>query len=96
MNLEDKKFLAEWMGRSDPGYFTNGMEKIEHVWDPDTAHEQFKEVWNKLTKDEHTRIMHKTLIGNSKDYFSTVLLNNLSKVCQAVIEVIKEKNEQTT
>jgi len=87
MNLEDKKFLAEWMG-----YLLEGknywMPKFNIYLMDWPNHEQFKEVWNKLNVEEQDLVFGQTT--DNKLAFIHMLLNELHKVVQAVIEVIKE------
>lgn len=99
LSLEDKKLLAEWL--YPKGFWDNEMEdwivkkskSSIHVfgvseWDPDINHEDFKEVWNKLTIDQTNQILC-NLVVIDPGYMAHLILNDLPRVCKAIIEVIK-------
>ncbi len=62
-------------------------------WNPDTNHEQFKEVWNKLTIGMKEHICRSLEIDRKFDYveigLAELILNDLPKVMDAVMEIIK-------
>jgi len=106
MDIESKKFLAERMGWESEhpkgGLVFFIMTKDEPVntilksfmadkWNPDTNHEQFKDVWNKLTDNQRTQVEIKTIHNSVRGSFVWILLNDLPKVVKEVIEVLKEK-----
>ncbi len=99
MTLEDKKFLAEWMGweigrdytpQMTGIFFRNGNKIYREVkWNPDTDHKQFAEVWNKL--DDKQRFAVSTFLYEMDEpSFISIILNDLPKVMEAVLEVLKE------
>jgi len=103
MKLEDKKLLAEklmgWTLLAQTYavgiYFPKDKFKFWiNDWNPDTNPEQFKEVWNKLTLQQQMDIA-KDLSENRKEYDNIInafnhILDDLPKVMDAVLEVIKE------
>jgi len=100
MKLEYKKFLAEWMGWSlyngSTGWvITKEGMSVTHldIWNPDTNHEQFKDVWNKLGGEQIYKVIEKTGTRQKAMLFANILLNDLPKVMDAVMEVIKENHD---
>ena len=106
MDIEEKKFLAEWMGWRIE--YHGGGEVIDcpqgripgimsfREWNPDTDHKQFAEVWNEMCDVQQgmvERLVEKKvkLSGLTIDFVSE-LLNDLPKVMDAVLEVIKESS----
>jgi len=92
VKLKDKKFLAEWMGKLVVAHFIefDGKLRDRELWNPDTNHEQFKEVWNKLTAEQKYKVNKKCFRRLESDYdLLTMALNKLPKVMDAVMEVIK-------
>jgi hypothetical protein len=66
MELEDKKFLAEWMGGHvwENGKGFNIVEYLHtwppiffNKWNPDTCHKAFTEVWDRLTQSQKLRAL---------------------------------------
>ena len=119
MKLEDKEFLAEWMGwelrnilRHDDTFNPDFrprvfFERSEDVivfdkeskplfyldkWNPDNPKtDQFKEVWNKLKKmDLITELKCKCWKGEIGNNLADAILNDLPKVMDAVLEVLRE------
>jgi len=102
MEIEDKKILAEWILKIVDGdilrtRYLNGhfLEIKLKDWNPDKNHNQFKEVFDKLDP-----IIWPEVIKNLPDvpdnfwYGCYFMMNHLPKICQALIEVIKDqKNE---
>jgi len=91
MNLDDKKFLAEWMEYKYIDRLHVKDKRGEYVvdgreWNPYTNPEHFKEVWNKLT------FMEKSVIVASMESGVMIesLINDLPKVMKYVMETIKE------
>ena len=100
MKLEDKKFLAEWMGwkvhrrygLDDVLWFELdfGDKSISITkWNPDTDHQQFAEVWNKMQTWKQDMVNERILPIYSPSHFVTEVLNSLPKVMEAVLEVLK-------
>lgn len=108
MELEDKKIVAKWMGykscmeenvTTGESYLVvnKNIGKGYRKWNPDTNHEQFKEVFNSLDIVQRTKVYKK--LGCYDDDFSRsiqcdiisdLILNELPKVMRAVVQVIKE------
>ncbi|MCP3683887.1 MAG: hypothetical protein GY861_14485 [bacterium] len=103
MNIEDKKFLAEWMGwrvvyKRDPWRET-GFEVFERNTDfgtaelqfnefrPDTDHKQFAEVWEKLPVPE--REYWEKMQWSGYTGFGEKLLKDLPDVLDKIIERLK-------
>jgi hypothetical protein len=71
MELEDKKFLAEWMGWKKYPFSKNSKQdcldsahKKQNgkciylkTWNPDTCHKAFTEVWDRLTQSQKLRAL---------------------------------------
>jgi hypothetical protein len=109
MKLEDKKFLAEWMGWQTfctLGPVAKSMEEIKHGedwevmfsnsdWNPDTDHQQFAEVWNRLDDRQRYDVidMHLRMNRDGVRFISEVL-NNLPAVMDAVLEALKDNPKQ--
>ena len=108
MKLEDKKFLAEWMGwniiKKDVCFNTDeklfilkktkyGTSEIptSHYNPSDDLYE-FREIWNKLSDRQKYEVEYdlEELYGEEEDNPFTFLLNELPKVMDAVIKVLKE------
>jgi len=88
MKTEDKKLLAEWLGYegdifNNPYYF------------PEENHNQFKEIWKKLTGLEKNSLSDKLKTNPHKDhhpcYVMEIYCIDPVKVLDAIIEVIKEQ-----
>ena len=100
MKTEDKKYLAEFMGWeiSNPGLvggtyieMDDGPLPIEH-WNPDSNHDQFKEVWNKLDEtDQMYVLLGIDESGQGTNDTVSISLNDLPRVMEAVLEVIREQ-----
>lgn len=89
LSLKDKKLLAEWIGMEFlPGNSYRAWEEFDKNWKPDTNHRQFKEVWSNLTIDQTNQILS-NLVVIDPGYMAHLILNDLPRVCKAVIEVIK-------
>ena len=94
MNIEDKKFLAEWMGERFIQVNLREVTLLEHrtdfiLWRPDTDHYQFSEIWTKMVVGEKLAvlgILHTTELG-----YIEFFLWRLPEVMQAVLEVLKVK-----
>jgi len=96
VKLEQKKIVLEWLGWVLDGYFKdqNGKGRALDLWNPDTNHNDFKEVWDKLTDDNKSQLMWKLSKTNTVEHFPSaisLILNDLPQVMEAVMEVIKEK-----
>jgi len=105
---DDKKFLAERLGYVwQPGLVSfdgephtfNGTTSVGPNWSVDTRHKQFKDVFNSMDITKRTSIYKKLGCyyndfnrSISEDIVADRILNNLPKVCQAAIDVIKESN----
>jgi hypothetical protein len=96
VNIEDKKFLARFMGWKvnspmENGNFwyvkQNGDGVTNYFWNPDKSLEQFSEVWNKLSQPQQDTLR---LGFNTVHEYVKTLLNDLPKVMQAVLKVIKD------
>ena len=101
MNIEDKIWLAEWMG-----WRTGLDEMIFHMlykdnfreptrlkyWNPDTSHEQFKEVRKKLT-DEQWAMVNLLCTDSKNRLMEDVVLFELPKIMEAVLTVLKESEK---
>jgi len=107
MKLKDKKFLVKWLGytiEKDPTgrleYFINGHRQMFlREWNPDTNPEQFKEVFNKLDVEQR-KLSEQIYLESNNPYYNNhadsgieILLNDLPRIVQAVIEVIKEESK---
>ena len=87
MNSDDKKLIANWLGY-DGDIFNNPY------YCPDENHNQFKEIWKKLSGPEIDRLNDKLKTNSPWDYHSSYVMeiycNDPVKVLDAIIEVIKE------
>jgi len=95
---KDKKFLAEWMGDAMPTaiYDERNMYDIvpkdrEYMefWNPDINHEQFKEVFNRLPTHMGISLIRRFGVEKNPQKYCDIILNNLPKVMDAVMEVIR-------
>ena len=105
MKLEDKKFLAKWLGWEIKEIESNfetliviklnkGWIFLNH-WNPDTNPDQFKEVATNLNYIQRQEL-DEVLKQDNPDGFDVLgeylwVSNNLPKVCQAVIDVLREE-----
>ena len=102
MEIEDKKILAEWLGwkveKDKYGYFlwaSDGLTRCDmDGWEPDENHNQFKDIWKKLTGPEMDSFNDKLKTNSPWDdhpcHLMEVYCNDPVKVLDAIIEVIKE------
>ena len=88
-----------------PPHRFNGKVSVGPDWNPDTNHEQFFEMWKKLSKSKILKILEilkiSTPINKTQVYVDPITIirifanpKRLPEVCQAFIEVIKESNEK--
>ena len=99
MKLDDKKFLAEWMGYK---FYSNAQgvlyynENDSHIvinqWHPDTDHKQFTEVYKKMTREQQLRMG--MLIAKHNCWPYDIILNKLPKVMEAVLTVLREETHE--
>jgi hypothetical protein len=104
VKLEDKKFLAEWMGaekKISTGdtllryIFPNNPNAlyVEDEFNPDTDHKDFAEVWNKMTMEQQ-QIVIKLSVGEPLNvathcWWTTKLLMHPEQVMDKVLELLK-------
>ena len=106
MKLEEKKILAEWMGwEVDPLFPDDEFWRPEiknksgkviyyfHDWNPDTNHEQFKEVWNKLPTHLGISLIRRFGVEENPQKYGDIILNNLPELMDEIIEVLKEESK---
>jgi hypothetical protein len=102
VELEDKKFLVEWMG----GYVWEngkGFNIVEYLhtwppiffnkWNPDTCHKDFTEVWIKMTMEQQQNVIRLS-VGEPLNvathcWWTTKLLVHPEQVMEKVLEVLK-------
>lgn len=86
-------FFKETQWNKSPFYFKIEDEDGEE-WGPDYNHNQFKEIWNKLTGPEMDSLNDKLKVHSPWDdhpcHLMEVYCNDPVKVLDAIIEVIKE------
>ena len=99
MKTEEKRELAEWMGKTVS--FHKGWTKIDNdyadQWNPDTDYKQFAEVWNTMDGRLQNEVLSKFGIEDEetgerilcKTGAVGMILNDLPKVMGAVMEVIR-------
>jgi len=104
MKVEDKKYLAKWMG----GYFSpvskwtfefvrtkDGREITQ--WNPDVNHIQFKEIWAKLPNILKLQVV-KMLIPDCESRwivgldFIDMALNTLPKIMDTALTAIRNES----
>jgi len=96
VKLEDKKILAEWLGEVVSDHIPLGLYMVHRMllldkWNPDTDHNDFKEVWNKLKAlDLDVDLLGKLDCCGNCVKFADLIFNHLPKVMEAVMEVINE------
>ena len=100
MKIEEKKKMAEklmgWHTEDNENpmcfweYHASFGEDVAIYeiaeWNPDTNHEQFAEVWNKLSEAQQKIVIIKC--ANNQLAFIHLMLNDLPKVIKAVMEVV--------
>ena len=100
MELEQKKILVEWMGwQLDPMikgiYYRKDDMIVLRNWNPDINHNHFAEVWLKLKGTQRSFVAEKFKIDmgdlNESMYLANLILFDLPKVMEAVMEVITTK-----
>lgn len=99
MKLEEKKRLVKWMGGKfslnpfdDEITYFDFKDKdsiFTEDYNPNINHEQFKEVWNKLDRQQKDRVIVNCVGVNvtGRD-FADMTFNNLPKVMYTVMGVI--------
>lgn len=97
MNIEDKKFWAEFLGNKNiqlengTWYEYIGKYPFKRVeFHPDSIKHHFPEVWNKLTLEQKIEAGWKFFAKNENQQFVDILLNNTPKVLEAIKEVVKQ------
>jgi len=106
VKLEDKKILAEWLGEVVSDHIPLGLYMVHRMllldkWNPDTDHNDFKEVLRKLTPkqrgelesivcDRFPEVEKKVPISFMFNDYLWVS-DNMSSVMDGVMEVIKDK-----
>ena len=102
MELENKKYLAEWMGWKYVGgnvvdfFHPSHDRKIIEVkkWNPDTDHKQFAEVRHNISDFVWERIKQAYFsqhLSERQGNFEDAILFYLPKVMEAVLEVIRDE-----
>ena len=104
MKIDDKKFLAEWMGWENvKAPFEESWSKMNEVgesmlitfgldsWNPDANHDQFKEVFNKLDERQLIGTVADELCNRLPLTFAKLILNSLPKVMETVLAVLRKE-----
>ena len=95
MNIESKKFLANWMGLCFKGSTRMPLSLSDYMiiedWHPDTNHEEFKKVRRKLTDKQWDDVTYR-LMGAHPDRVVAldIILFDLPRVMGEVLTVLKE------
>ena len=100
MDIEQKKKLGEFMEWRyhtclNSFYYGDGNDDFydEENWNPDTKHDQFSEVFERLEPHQKELIFKKFNAYNDPGNWTNALLHRLDKVMEAVLEVLNFKLE---
>ena len=97
MDLEDKKVMAEFLGWE----FLEGQNAYDYVasdgreidllnFNPDTSHEQFYEVWEKMTPGQQSTVLQNCESMDTAEIISALLSKDgLKEFFGFVLQVIR-------
>jgi len=84
MTEQERRQLAEMMGRDVSKSYNDISGNVHHLFNPDINHRHFNILWEKLTDKEKHAVIFKFLTVYE---FIDTLLGNLPEVLRAVLQV---------